>query len=99
MQWVLKGRRVLRRALRRGSKKGLSRRPLEGKNTSFQEYDPLRVRPKYSYGKLRFSMTALREAQETAGALHASGLNEKMRTYSRKLKSCREHVNNTSTNS
>ena len=31
--------------LRRGSKKGLLRRHLEGRNTPFQEYDPLRVRP------------------------------------------------------
>ena len=41
MQWVLMGRRVLRRVLRRGSKKGLSRRHLEGRNTPFREYDPL----------------------------------------------------------
>ena len=39
------GRRVLRRVLRRGSKKGLSRRHLEGRNTPFREYDPLGVRP------------------------------------------------------
>ena len=45
MSWVLMGRRVLRRALRRGSKKGLSRRHLEGRNTPFREYDPLGVRP------------------------------------------------------
>ena len=45
MQWVLEGRRVLRRVLRRVSKKGLSRRHLEGRNTPFQEYDPLGVRP------------------------------------------------------
>ena len=35
------GRRVLRRVLRRGSKKGLSRRHLEGRSTPFREYDPL----------------------------------------------------------
>ena len=40
------GRRVLRRVLRRASKKGLSRRHLEGRNTPFREYDPLGVRPK-----------------------------------------------------
>ena len=39
------GRRVLRRVLRRGSKKGLSRRHLEGRNTPFREYDPVGVRP------------------------------------------------------
>ena len=33
---VLKGERVLRRALRRGSKKGLSRRHIEGRNTPFR---------------------------------------------------------------
>ena len=43
-QWVLDGKGVLRRVLRRVSKKGLSRRHLEGRNTLFQEYDPLRVR-------------------------------------------------------
>ena len=32
------GRRLLRRVLRRGSKKGLSRRHLEGRSTPFQEY-------------------------------------------------------------
>ena len=31
--------------LRRGSKKGLSRRHLEGRNTPFPEYDPLGVCP------------------------------------------------------
>ena len=31
--------------LRRGSKKGLSRRHLEGGNTAFREYDPVGVRP------------------------------------------------------
>ena len=45
MQWALMGRRVLRRVLRRGSKKGLSRRQLEGRSTPFREYDPLGVRP------------------------------------------------------
>ena len=35
------GGRVLRRALRRGSKKGLSRRHLEGGNMPFREHDPL----------------------------------------------------------
>ena len=34
-----------RKILRRGSKNGLSRRHLEGRNTPFQECDPLRVRP------------------------------------------------------
>ena len=33
----------LRRVLRRGSKKGLSRRHLEGRSTPFQEYDPVGV--------------------------------------------------------
>ena len=37
----LKGERVLRRVLRRGSKKGLSRRRVEGRNTPFR-----RVRPR-----------------------------------------------------
>ena len=31
--------------LRRGSKKGLSRRHLEGRNTPFREYDHVGVRP------------------------------------------------------
>ena len=44
LQWALRSN--LRRVLRRGSKKGLSRRPWEGRNTSFQEYGPLRVRPR-----------------------------------------------------
>ena len=39
------GIRVLRRVLRRRSKKGLSRRHLECRNTPFREYDPLGVRP------------------------------------------------------
>ena len=39
------GRRVLRRVLRRGSKKGLSRRHLEGRSTPFREYDPVGVCP------------------------------------------------------
>ena len=39
------GSRVLRRVLRRGSKKGLSRRHLEGRNTPFREYAPVGVRP------------------------------------------------------
>ena len=37
------GRRVLRRVLKRGSEKGLSRRHLEGRTTPFREYDPLGV--------------------------------------------------------
>ena len=37
------GRRVLRRVLRRGSKKGLSRRHPEGRKTPFREYDPVGV--------------------------------------------------------
>ena len=37
-------RRELRRVLRRGSKNGLSRRRLKGRNTPFQEYDPLCAR-------------------------------------------------------
>ena len=41
LQWALLGRRVLRR----GSKKGLSRRHLEGRSTPFREYDPLGVCP------------------------------------------------------
>ena len=36
---------VLGRVLGRGSKKGLSRRHLEGRNMPFREYNPLRVRP------------------------------------------------------
>ena len=36
-----------RRVLRRGSKKGLSRRHLEGRSTPFREYDPLGVCPNY----------------------------------------------------
>ena len=42
---ALQGGRVLRRVLRRGSEKGLSRRHLEGRNTPFREYDPIGVRP------------------------------------------------------
>ena len=38
MQWVLKGEKVLRRVLRRGSKKRLSRRHLEGRKHAFLEY-------------------------------------------------------------
>ena len=45
LRWALRGGWVLRRVLRRGSKKGFSRRHLEGRNTPFQEYNPLRVRP------------------------------------------------------
>ena len=45
MQCVLQGGRVLRRVLRRGSKKGLSRRHLEGRRTPLREYDPVGVRP------------------------------------------------------
>ena len=45
MQCVLQGGRVLRRVLRRGSKKGLSRRHLEGRSTPLREYDPVGVRP------------------------------------------------------
>ena len=45
MQWALMGRRVLRRVLRRVSKKGLSRRHLEGRSTPFREYDPVGVCP------------------------------------------------------
>ena len=45
LQWVLEGERDSRRVLRRGSKKGLSRRHLEGANTPFLEYDPVGVRP------------------------------------------------------
>ena len=41
------GRRVLRRFLRRGSKKGLSRRHLEGRSTPFREYGPFGVCPIY----------------------------------------------------
>ena len=35
----------LRGVLRRGSTSGLSRRHLEGRDSSFREYDPLHVRP------------------------------------------------------
>ena len=45
LQWALEGGRVLGRVLSRGSKKGLSRRHLEGRNTPFQEYDTLCVSP------------------------------------------------------
>ena len=38
----------LRRVLRRGSTKGLSRRRLEGRSTPFREYNPLGVRPSRS---------------------------------------------------
>ena len=41
MQWVLEGGRVLRR----GSKKGLSRRQLEGGNTPFKSTTPLACHP------------------------------------------------------
>ena len=49
-QWILEGGRVPRRVLRRGKKikQGLLRRHLEGRNTPFQEHNPLRVRPKHS---------------------------------------------------
>ena len=47
---------------RRGSKKGLSRRHIEGRNTPFQEYDPLRVHghadyhlcPNYHWGRKHY---------------------------------------------
>ena len=42
------GRRVLRRVLRRGSKKGLSRRHLEGRSAPFREYDPVGVCPNFA---------------------------------------------------
>ena len=45
LQWFLEGGRVRRRVLRRGSKKGVSKRHLEGRNTPFREHDPLPVRP------------------------------------------------------
>ena len=53
------GRRFLRRVLRRGSKKGLSRRHLEGINMPFREYDPcacalfggLRGKSRQSFGE------------------------------------------------
>ena len=38
-------REFLRRVSRRGPKKGLSRRCVEGRNRPFREYDPIRVRP------------------------------------------------------
>ena len=47
------GRRALRRVLRRGSKKGLSRRHLEGRSTPFQEYDPVGVCPNLEYNFTR----------------------------------------------
>ena len=43
LQWALVGGRVLRR----GSKKGLSRRHLEGRSPAFQEYDPFRLLTSY----------------------------------------------------
>ena len=43
------GRRVLRRVLRRGSKKGLSRRRLEDRSTSFREYNPVGVYPRWNF--------------------------------------------------
>ena len=49
MRGASQGGRALRRVLRRGSKKGLSRRRLEGRNTPFREYGPLRVRPIHPY--------------------------------------------------
>ena len=49
------GRRVLRRVLRRRSKKGLSRRHLEGRNTPFREYDPLGVCPLLDLFKTYFA--------------------------------------------
>ena len=52
------GRRVLRRVLRRGSKKGLSRSHLEGRNTPFQEYNPLGVRHALFHGKDHSSNSA-----------------------------------------
>ena len=42
-------RRVLRRVLRRGSKKGLSRRHLEDRSTPFREYDPVGVCPIWDF--------------------------------------------------
>ena len=49
LQWAFMGRRVLRR----GSKKGLSRRHLEGRSTPFREYDPLGVCPSMSFERFR----------------------------------------------
>ena len=51
MQWVSEGRRVLGR----GSKKGLSRRHLEGGNTPFREYDPLGVRTMRCHSEIGMS--------------------------------------------
>ena len=48
LNWALDGRGVLRRVLRRGSKKGLSRRNFEGSNMPFQECNPLCVRPMFA---------------------------------------------------
>ena len=42
----------VKRVVRRGSKKGLLRRHLEGKNTPCQEYDPLRARPMENHSKV-----------------------------------------------
>ena len=40
------GKKGSKKVLRRGSKKGLSRRHLEGRSTPFRECDPVGVRPK-----------------------------------------------------
>ena len=66
MQCVLQRGRVLRRVLRRGSKKGLSRRHLEGRNTPFFEYDPVGVRPRVRVGKLDGRIHAIVIAESLA---------------------------------
>ena len=59
------------RVLRRGSKKGLSRSPLEGRSKPVQEYDPLRVHPSFfneyqDHGKGGLSLRGVAVTTETA---------------------------------
>ena len=81
------GRRVLRRVLRRGSKKGLSRRHLEGRSTPFREYDPVGVcpivgptRPYSIAGEIRVIFSRLSDRTRSRDALICIGHGE-VRVY------------------
>ena len=55
------GRGALRRLLRRGSKKGHSRRHLEGRSLPFREYDPVGVCPRFTgNGRFQFRFRRFR---------------------------------------
>ena len=64
MQWVLKGGRVLRGVLTRGSKKELLRTHIEGRNTPFR-----RVRPPWRAPSFLGSATAIVIANRRSRAI------------------------------